>query len=125
MAHCRPGGGLPEWATKTAVKALAPIEPFKLFHKINDQVIRNQDQLRKLVQEAEEKRSSMPPGRTSRRGGFAQIGYACFWPNGGGKEEQADAANSKSSIDHASEGHDDETKNSETDSAIGEMETQQ
>lgn len=85
LAHCRPGGGLPDWATKTAVKALAPIEPFKLFHKINDQVNLNRDRLEALVQENAEKASSLPPGRTSRPGGFAQLGYACFWPNGGGE----------------------------------------
>eukprot|EP00536_Pseudo-nitzschia_multiseries_P014985 jgi/Psemu1/246498/estExt_Genewise1.C_7970014 len=90
VAHCRPGGGLPEWATKTAVKTLAPLEPFKLFHGINEQVIRNKDELQERVREAEEKASSMQPGRSSRPGGFAQIGYACFWPNGGGKEEQSD-----------------------------------
>jgi hypothetical protein len=99
IAHCRPGGGLPEWATKTAVKALAPIEPFKLFHKINEEVLRNQDRIRKFVQEqAEEMGSSPPPpGRSSRPGGFAQIGYACFWPNGGGKEEQIDISNPEQS----------------------------
>ena len=88
MAHCRPGGGLPDWATKTAVKALAPIEPFKLFHKINDQVIRESERLERFVRESEEMKSKMPPGRSYRPGGFAQIGYACFWPNGGGKEEK-------------------------------------
>jgi len=92
VAHCRPGGGLPDWATKTAVKALAPIEPFKLFHKINDQVIRNKDQLERRIAEAEEVGSSPPPGRSSRPAGFAQIGYACFWPKGGGKYEQLDIA---------------------------------
>jgi len=90
VAHCRPGGGLPEWAAKTAVKALAPIEPFKLFHKINEQVIRNRDQLEERLKEAEEMGSTLPPGRSSRPGGFAQLGYACFWPNGGGKEERND-----------------------------------
>jgi len=88
VAHCKPGGGLPDWATKTAVKTLAPLEPFKLFHKINEQVLRNKYQLQERLKEAEEARSSMPPGRSSRPGGFAQIGYACFWPNGGGKEER-------------------------------------
>ena len=79
---------MPDWATKTAVKALAPIEPFKLFHKINDQVIRESERLERFVRESEEMKSKMPPGRSYRPGGFAQIGYACFWPNGGGKEEK-------------------------------------
>ena len=93
VAHCRPGGGLPDWATKTAVKALAPIEPFKLFHKINEQVAYNQDKLQRLFEEGKEKGAHLPPGRTSRPGGFAQIGYACFWPNGGGKQEQTTSIN--------------------------------
>jgi hypothetical protein len=83
IAHANPGGGLPQWATKTAVNALAPIEPFKLFHKINENVKRNQAQLRQRLVEAEMV-SNMPPGRTSRPGGMAQLGYACFWPHGGG-----------------------------------------
>mmetsp|Transcript_13788 Transcript_13788/g.34650 ORF Transcript_13788/g.34650 Transcript_13788/m.34650 type:complete len:532 (+) Transcript_13788:259-1854(+) len=99
IAHCRPGGGLPDWATKTAVKALAPIEPFKLFHKINDQVLRNANRLEKIVQESEQRGSNMPPGRSSKPGGFAQIGYACFWPNGGGKKEQADDSSADSLLD--------------------------
>jgi len=90
VAHCRPGGGLPEWATKTAVKTLAPLEPFKLFHKINEQVLRNKDQIQERLNDAEERGTTMPPGRSWRPGGFAQIGYACFWPNGGGKEERSD-----------------------------------
>ncbi len=94
---------MPDWATKTAVKALAPIEPFKLFHKINEQVIRNSDRLEKLVQESDERGSSMPAGRSSRPGGFAQIGYACFWPNGGGKEDQPEASSVESVPDSGHE----------------------
>lgn len=112
VACCRPGGGLPDWATKTAVKALAPLEPFKLFHKINDQVIRNKDQIKERLQEIEVTGSSMPPGRSSKPGGFAQLGYACFWPNGGGKEERAD-------IDDFSSESDDETRSTEDGSAPG------
>ena len=120
MAHCRPGGGLPEWATKTAVKALAPIEPFKLFHKINEQVMLNQDQLQKRVQEeTKEIGPSLLPERTSRPGGFAQIGYACFWPNGGGIEEQADTSSAEQSLN--TEDHDDDKKYGESDSHIGEI----
>ena len=89
------------------MKALAPIEPFKLFHKINDQVMRNEDRLRKLVEEANEAEATSPPGRTSRPGGFAQIGYACFWPKGGGKEEQASVLSSVHSLDNISENRDD------------------
>ena len=78
---------MPEWATKTAVKTLAPLEPFKLFHKINQQIAQDRAQLQARLKQAEETVSKMPPGTSSRPGGFAQIGYACFWPKGGGKEE--------------------------------------
>jgi hypothetical protein len=83
VAHANPGGGLPPWASKTAVNALAPIEPFKLFHKINEQVQRNQSELGERFKQAEMV-SGVPPGRSRRPGGMAQLGYACFWPNGGG-----------------------------------------
>lgn len=86
IAHANPGGGLPQWAAKTAVNALAPIEPFKLFHKINDNVIRNQPALRERLAEAEMV-SNLPPGRSSRPAGMAQLGYACYWPHGGGSVE--------------------------------------
>jgi len=125
VAHCRPGGGLPEWATKTAVKALAPLEPFKLFHQINEQVIRNQDRLQKRVQEVEEVGSSLTPGRTSRPGGFAQIGYACFWPNGGGKEEQSDISPAEQSLNDSSEEHEDDRKYDENDSVVGDLQNAQ
>lgn len=128
VAHCRPGGGLPEWAAKTAVKALAPIEPFKLFHKINEQVIRNKYQLKERVKEAEERGSTLPPGRSSRPGGFAQLGYACFWPNGGGKEERTgisppteqplqDSIDNNQAIGSADDGRENDTEGS----VVGEM----
>lgn len=87
IAHANPGGGVPSWATKTAVNALAPIEPFKLFHKINENVQRNRPQLRDLLQQAEMVGSNLPKGRSPRPAGMAQLGYACFWPNGGGVYE--------------------------------------
>lgn len=76
---------MPQWASKTAVNALIPIEPFKLFHKINENVKRNQPQLRELMERAE--MVSLPGGRSPRPAGIAQMGYACFWPNGGGLME--------------------------------------
>eukprot|EP00529_Nitzschia_sp_RCC80_P016500 CAMPEP_0113514934 /NCGR_PEP_ID=MMETSP0014_2-20120614/40673_1 /TAXON_ID=2857 /ORGANISM="Nitzschia sp." /LENGTH=649 /DNA_ID=CAMNT_0000411463 /DNA_START=338 /DNA_END=2287 /DNA_ORIENTATION=- /assembly_acc=CAM_ASM_000159 len=87
IAHANPGGGLPPWASKTAVNALAPIEPFKLFHKINEQVQKNQSELGERFRKAEMV-SSVPPGRSRRPGGMAQLGYACYWPNGGGSVEK-------------------------------------
>ena len=82
ISHAKPGGNVPGWATRTAVNALAPIEPFKIFHKINENVKRNQPKLRERLQEAE--MVSLPGGRSPRPAGIAQLGYACFWPNGGG-----------------------------------------
>lgn len=87
LAHANPGGNVPQWAAKTAVNALAPIEPFKLFHKINQNVKRNQPQLRERMAQAE--MVSLPGGQSPRPAGIAQMGYACFWPNGGGLKEGA------------------------------------
>jgi hypothetical protein len=87
VAHANPGAGVPQWAQKTAVNALAPIEPFKLFHKINENVQRNQPKLRERLHQAEMVGSSLPNGRSARPAGMAQLGYACFWPNGGGVYE--------------------------------------
>jgi len=87
VAHANPGGGIPQWAAKTAVNAMAPIEPYKLFHKINENVQRNRPQLRERLQQAEMVGSSLPNGRSPRPAGMAQLGYACFWPNGGGVYE--------------------------------------
>ena len=84
VAHANPGGGLPEWATKTAVNAMAPIEPFKLFHRINERVTYAQPQLKERIEEEAE---TMTSTRSSRPGGISQLGYACFWPQGGGKVE--------------------------------------
>jgi hypothetical protein len=87
VAHANPGAGVPQWASKTAVNALAPIEPFKLFHKINENVKRNQPQLRERLHQAEMVGSNLPNGRSPRPAGMAQLGYACYWPNGGGVYE--------------------------------------
>jgi hypothetical protein len=86
VAHANPGGGVPQWASKTAVNALVPIEPFKLFHKINVNVKRNEPELRQRLQEAEMV-STLPDGRSPRPAGMALLGYACYWPNGGGMKE--------------------------------------
>jgi hypothetical protein len=82
IAHANPGGNVPAWACKTAVNALVPVEPFKIFQKINEHVKQNQRKLRERLQEAE--MVSLPGGRSPRPAGIAQLGYACFWPNGGG-----------------------------------------
>ena len=90
VTHANPGGGLPDWATKTAVNALAPIEPFKLFHKINEKVVHCQPHLRKQIIDEEKSGTSsrnVTSGKSHRPGGISQLGYACFWPDGGGKIE--------------------------------------
>lgn len=82
LAHADPGGGLPQWACKSAVNAVAPIEPFKLFQNIEDGV-RNKG--------APPPRAAgfaaALPGRSSRPAGVSQMGYACFWPEGGGLKD--------------------------------------
>jgi len=50
-------------------------------------VIHNQPQLRERVEEAKTVSTMSPSGRSSRPGGISQLGYACFWPDGGGKIE--------------------------------------
>jgi len=115
VAHANPGG-VPQWAAKTAVNALAPIEPFKLFHKINEHVQRNQPQLRERLHHAEMVGSNLPKGRSPRPAGMAQLGYACFWPNGGGVYEGSHKQSNDSPSNH------DATTNSEgeSDRVLGE-----
>lgn len=58
---------------------MAPIEPFKLFHRINEQV-----QIFKSTRP--QQRSNFVhslQGHSSRPAGISQLGYACFWPTGG------------------------------------------
>ena len=99
MAHANPGN-VPQWAAKTAVNALVPIEPFKLFHKINENVKRNQPQLRERLHQAEMVGSNLPKGKSSRPAGMAQLGYACFWPNGGGVYEGSQKQSDDIPSDH-------------------------
>jgi len=80
VAHANPGPDLSPWMCKLAVNNLIPIEPFKLFHKINKNV-------QSFVNDRTQMVSSLPPGRSNRPGGLSQMGYACFWPNGGGLKE--------------------------------------
>ena len=52
--------------------------------------------------------STLPGGRSPRPAGIAQLGYACFWPNGGGLIEGGQipkvAANSLENDDDESGG---------------------
>ena len=98
VSHANPGGNVPAWACKTAVNALAPVEPFKIFQKINKNVKQNLPQIRERLEQAE--MVSAPSGRSSRPAGIAQLGYACFWPKGGGTVEGAP----KSLVDRAEGG---------------------
>ena len=86
LAHASPGPDVPHWASKTAVKALAPIEPFKLFHKINKGIADHRQELEQALPPAE--MVSQGGGRSGRPAGIAQMGYACFWPQGGGLQEE-------------------------------------
>lgn len=84
FAHASAGADVPTWAVKTAVSALAPIEPFKLFHRINEGVKKALPELQLQLENAE---MVSTPGQSNRPVGIAQMGYACFWPNGGGQKE--------------------------------------
>jgi len=83
IAHGNPGRDVPNWAMKTAIGALVQIEPFKLFYKINEGIKKKQPELHEELEQAQLV-SKRPDGRTSRPAGIAQLGYACFWPQGGG-----------------------------------------
>ena len=72
LAHANPGGGIPQWAMKTAVNAVAPIEPFKLFHKINANVCALTNNKKEFV-------NKFSDGKR-KPAGLSQLGYACFWP---------------------------------------------
>ncbi|CAB9503247.1 expressed unknown protein [Seminavis robusta] len=82
ISHAAPGGNLPGWAVKTAIGAIAPLEPFKLFNYINEEVHKKAPEIEKLKMKRMEQASA--PGRSNQPVGMAQIGFACFWPNGGG-----------------------------------------
>jgi hypothetical protein len=109
LAHASPGTDIPQWACKTAVNTLAPVEPFKLFHKINQGVKRaslQQQQQQKQQEGGTEPITTMVDaedfrpgtahrdnttrdGRSHRPAGIGQMGYACFWPEGGGLIEKS------------------------------------
>ena len=68
------------------MNAIVPIEPFKLFYNIQNGVRRAQLEARTEAVSTTVGASSS--GRSSQAGGLSQLGYACFWPNGGGLQEQ-------------------------------------
>jgi hypothetical protein len=106
IAHADPGGGLPKWACRTAINAVAPIEPYKLYYNLN-QAVQNfsytppppappittgqndeeEDETRTDFVSSHHIATTAPEARSKKPGGCSQLGYACFWPNGGGLEE--------------------------------------
>jgi hypothetical protein len=95
LAHGSPGADVPNWAMKTAVKTLTPLEPFKLFYKINEGVQQALPKLREEQQQRNKRLAEMvvslkknKNGVSPRPAGLSQLGYACFWPQGGGIQEQ-------------------------------------
>lgn len=63
---------------KTAINAVVPIEPFKLFYKIEKGVTSWTKQL-----QANDKDYEKGTDNRLRGAGLSQLGYACFWPDGG------------------------------------------
>lgn len=80
-------------AVKTAVNTCAPIEPFKLFARI-DQRVKDYVQSRPYQPHRADFVNDTHGGRTTRPAGLAQLGYACFWEDGGGKVGLAEPVSS-------------------------------
>jgi hypothetical protein len=84
LAHANPGGGIPQWAMKTAVNAVAPIEPFKLFSRIDEKVCAFRNSISNIDDQQKANMVNSVPGRQVQRpAGLSQLGYACFWPSVG------------------------------------------
>ena len=87
LSHCNCGRDVPEWAVRAAVGILAPIKPFEIIYRIEKGI----QQAREVLEREEWKSIAAPtiattsdPERSSQPAGIAQMGYACFWPEGGG-----------------------------------------
>ena len=87
VSHGNPGSDVPKWAMKTAVNSLVPIEPFKLFHKINQGIQNCREELEQKSRQLDDMELVSSGGVSRRPAGLAQLGYACFWPEGGGIQE--------------------------------------
>ena len=90
LAHASPGKDIPGWACRTAIQSLAPIEPYRLFYKINEGVKRSRTELQAMnrrLNEAEMVGNNTAERSSRHPAGLAQMGFACFWPNGGGEKE--------------------------------------
>jgi hypothetical protein len=88
LAHCNCGEDIPEWAVRTAVGILAPIKPFEIIYRISLGVKRAQQDWAKDLKAPKAKVHSLKRGRSSCPAGIAQMGFACFWPKGGGLIEK-------------------------------------
>jgi hypothetical protein len=145
LSHASAGSDIPTWAMRTAIKSLVPIEPFRLFYRMNKGVQESKAELQSQYQQllAQHKNSNQvlsndnvdsaefvstgvnaPSPSTQTKiddqqgsesinstplltesksnihkktatgaeswlpGGIAQLGYACFWPAGGGIMEE-------------------------------------
>jgi hypothetical protein len=71
-------------ALNTAVNAAVQIEPFKLFYSINEGASNYKESASFSPQTTT---MNSLPGRSTKPAGMAQMGYACFWPQGGGPKE--------------------------------------
>jgi len=74
----------------TAVNAVVQIEPFKLFHNINQGASKYNEPSQSASSSQQLATVNSLPGRSDRPAGMAQMGYACFWPNGGGLREKSE-----------------------------------
>lgn len=84
LAHADPGGDLPQWAMKTAINTLVPIEPFKLFHRIEKGANKvDLDAMNSSGVDATFVSNGGGGIQQRLTGGLSQLGYACFWPGEG------------------------------------------
>ena len=93
LSHCNCGRDVPEWAVRTAVGILAPIKPFEIIYRINKGIKKNREELEREEWKsisAPKTTEALDPERSSQPAGMAQMGYACFWPDGGGLVDEAD-----------------------------------
>ncbi|KAL3802102.1 hypothetical protein HJC23_010858 [Cyclotella cryptica] len=74
LAHANPGGGLPQWAMTTAVNAVVQIEPFKLFHNINEGVSKYSEPPSTVSPSHQLASINSLPGRSNKPAGLAQGG---------------------------------------------------